>query len=86
MLVQRLNDIVDHQMHMRHRLDNLFHHHAGLIDQLNAFVDAARRFGNELRNLFCCVSAPLGQVTDFTGHHRKTASLLTRPCGFYGSV
>lgn len=41
LLVQRLNNVVDDQMHVRHRLNHLFHHYAGLIDQLNAFADAA---------------------------------------------
>ncbi|WP_242657705.1 methyl-accepting chemotaxis protein, partial [Enterobacter roggenkampii] len=37
LLVQRLNNVVDDQMHVRHRLNHLFHHYAGLIDQLDAF-------------------------------------------------
>ena len=57
-----------------HGLPCAFHQHG-------AGIDAGNRVFNQGFNLFRRVSAAAGEITHFTGHHRKPAPLFTRTRG-----
>ncbi len=60
-----------------HGLDHLIHGFTGLLGQQRPLLDLSHRTIDELLDLLGRRGAAAGQITHLTGHHGKTATLLT---------
>lgn len=65
---------------------DLFERLARLLDQRAAVGDLGDTVGDQALDFLGSIGAALGQLTHFTGDHRKAPALLAGPCGLNSGV
>lgn len=81
-----VGDLGHDACHMLHRIDDLVHGLAGIIDQRVAVLHLLYRVPDQGLDFTCGHRRTLCQISDFRRHHRKAATLLAGAGRFHRRI
>src|SRR5258706_8388575 len=86
LLQGRTRDLADQVRHPLHLVDDVAHRLARIIDQTGTVRHLLHAVGDQALDLACRLRTSLGETSDFAGHNRKAAPLLTGARRFHRGI